>query len=81
MTGKDVYDFRRRKGLAKNQLSHLLGVHPRTIRNMEHYEYRTIKDDYIFMIMELDNMIPDIKDVLIDRLNELREYWKQHQQF
>ena len=71
MTGQDVFNFRKRKGLEKKQLAFLMGVHPRTVYNMEH-SVSDIKDDYIFMIMELDNMIPDIKIVLEERLRELR---------
>lgn len=74
MTGQDVYNFRKRKGLDKKQLAFLMDCHPRTIYNLELNSGKSIKDDYIFMIMELENMVEDIKDVLKKRLQELRDY-------
>lgn len=72
MTGADVYKFRRKKGLEKKQLAYLIGCHPRTIYNIEQNDSRTVKDDYVFAIMELNKLVPDIKIVVKKRLEELR---------
>ena len=74
MTGYEVKQIRRERGLTKVQLAALAGVSRQSINKWENEEDIHIKEEYEFFITEISKQLPKIEDIVRKRLEELRYY-------
>ena len=74
VTGSEIRNIRRARGLTKVQLAALIGVSRQSINRWEREHDIEVKEEYEFFIIEITKQLPTIANIVKSRLEELRKY-------